>query len=211
MTKIATGGFAYVGTYTTGKSEGIYLYLLQLSSGELRKVGVTTGVVNPSYLALERGRRYLYAVNEVTDFKGQKSGAVSAFAVDRSTGALRFLNQQPSLGGAPCYVTVADNGRFVLVANYVGGNVAVLPVRNDGSLGEAVDLQQHRGASGVNARTTAFWVAGRGAGRITESFESHEYRRTALIATARSECLHGDGDSSVYALTCRGWSCSPAA
>src|ERR1700760_1942239 len=57
----------YVGTYTTGKSEGIYLYLLQLSSGELRKVGVTAGVVNPSYLALERSRRYLYAVNEVTD------------------------------------------------------------------------------------------------------------------------------------------------
>jgi len=141
----------YVGTYTTGKSEGIYLYRLQLSSGELQKVGVTAGVVNPSYLALERGRRYLYAVNEVTDFKGQKSGAVSAFAVDQRTGALRFLNQQPSLGGAPCYVTVAGNGRFVLVANYVGGNVAVLPVRDDGSLGEAVDLQQHRGASGVNA------------------------------------------------------------
>ena len=142
----------YVGTYTDGKSksEGIYLYSLQLSSGELRKVGVTAGVVNPSYLALDRGRRYLYAVNEVEEFHGQKSGAVSVFAVDQKTGALRFINQQPSLGGAPCYVTVANDGRFVLVANYVGGNVAVLPVRGDGTLGEAVDLQQHRGASGVN-------------------------------------------------------------
>ncbi|PYS83173.1 MAG: 6-phosphogluconolactonase [Acidobacteria bacterium] len=140
----------YVGTYTAGKSEGIYLYRLQLSSGELRQVGVTRGVVNPSYLALERDRRYLYAVNEVTEFNGQKSGAVSAFAVDQRTGALRFLNQQPSLGGAPCYVTVADTGRFVLVANYVGGNVAVLPVRADGSLGEAVDVRQEQGASGVN-------------------------------------------------------------
>src|SRR5438270_118029 len=83
--------------------------------------------------ALDLGRRFLYAVNEVTDFKGLKSGAVSAFAVDQKTGALRFINQQPSLGGAPCYITVADTGRFVLVANYVGGNVAVLPVRDDGS------------------------------------------------------------------------------
>jgi 6-phosphogluconolactonase len=142
----------YVGTYTDGKSksEGIYLYSLQLSSGELRKVGVTAGVVNPSYLALDRGRRYLYAVNEVEEFRGQKSGALSAFAVDQRTGALRFINQQPSLGGSPCYVSVANDGRFVLVANYVGGNVAVLPVRRDGTLGEAVDLQQHRGASGVN-------------------------------------------------------------
>jgi 6-phosphogluconolactonase len=140
----------YVGTYTTGKSEGIYLYRLRLSSGELQRVGVTKGVLNPSYLALERGGRYLYSVNEVDEFGGQKSGAVSAFAVERKTGALRFLNQQPSRGGSPCYVTVAGSGRFVLVANYAGGNVAVLPVRDDGSLGEAVDVQQHRGASGVN-------------------------------------------------------------
>ena len=116
----------------------------------MRRAGVTSGVVNPSYLALERRGRYLYAVNEVTEFQGQQSGAVSAFAVDQRTGALRLLNQQPSLGGAPCYVTVADNGRFVLVANYVGGNVAVLPVRGDGRLGAAVDVQQDQGASGVN-------------------------------------------------------------
>lgn len=140
----------YVGTYTTGKSEGIYLYRLQLSSGELQRVGVTRGVVNPSYLALERGGRYLYAVNEVTEFEGRPSGAVSAFAVDQQTGALRFLNRQPSMGGAPCYVTVTETGRFVLVANYAGGNIAVLPVRADGSLGEAADVKQDEGASRVN-------------------------------------------------------------
>jgi 6-phosphogluconolactonase len=140
----------YVGTYTTGKSEGIYLYRLQLSTGELRRVGTTSGVVNPSYLALERSRRYLYAVNEVTEFNGQQSGALSAFAVDQKSGALRFINQQASRGGAPCYVTVSDTGRFVLVANYVGGNVAVLPVHADGSLGAAVDVKQDREASGVN-------------------------------------------------------------
>src|SRR3979411_990337 len=119
----------YVGTYTTGKSEGIYLYRLNLSSGELRHVATTRGVVNPSFLALAPSRRYLYAVNEVEEFAGKKSGAVSAFAVDQRTGELRFLNQQPSLGANPCYVDPDAGGGFVLVANYTGGNVSVFPVQ----------------------------------------------------------------------------------
>lgn len=139
----------YVGTYTSGKSEGIYLFRLNISSGALDLVGTTRGVVNPSYLTLDRRRRFLYAVNEVEEFAGRKSGAVSAFTVDRTTGALRFLNQQPSLGGAPCYVSLDAAEKFLLVANYVGGNVAVLPLRADGSLGEATDLKQHQG-SGPN-------------------------------------------------------------
>jgi 6-phosphogluconolactonase len=142
--------FVYVGTYTSGKSEGIYLYRLNLSSGELKHVATTSGVVNPSFLAIAPGRRYLYAVNEVEEFAGKKSGAVSAFAVNQRTGELRFLNQQPSLGGAPCYVVVDQTGRFVLVANYSGGNFAVLPVRRDGSLGEASDVKQDLGSS-INA------------------------------------------------------------
>jgi 6-phosphogluconolactonase len=137
----------YVGTYTTGKSEGIYLYRLDLSSGELKHLATTTGVVNPSFLALAPSRRYLYAVNEVEDFEGKKSGALSSFAVDQRTGKLQALNQRSSLGGAPCYVTVDSGGRFVLVANYVGGNVAVFPVQSDGSLGQATDMKQDQGSS----------------------------------------------------------------
>ena len=145
----ARGGelLVYVGTYTTGKSEGIYLYRLNLASGELKHVATTKGVVDPSFLALAPSRRFLYAVNEVEEFGGQKSGAVSAFAVDQQTGELRFLNQQPSLGGAPCYVEVDAAGRFVLVANYVGGNMAVLPVKRNGSLGAAIDMKQAHGSS----------------------------------------------------------------
>jgi 6-phosphogluconolactonase len=140
----------YVGTYTTGKSEGIYLYRLNLSSGELKHVATTSGVVNPSFLAIAPSRRYLYAVNEVEEFAGKKSGALSAFAVDQRTGELTLLNRQPSLGGAPCYVVVDQTGRFVLVANYAGGNVAVLKVNSDGSLGEATDVKQDLGSS-INA------------------------------------------------------------
>src|SRR5882762_8709991 len=137
----------YVGTYTTGKSEGIYLYRLDLSSGELKHVATTSHVVNPSFLALAPSRRYLYAVNEVGEFAGKKSGAISAFAVDQKTGELRLLNQQPSLGANPCYVDVDAGGKFVLVANYTGGNVTVFPVRRDGSLGEATDMKQYQGSS----------------------------------------------------------------
>jgi 6-phosphogluconolactonase len=140
----------YVGTYTSGKSEGIYLYRLNLTSGELKHNLTTKGVKDPSFLSLAPSRRFLYAVNELEEFAGKKSGAVSAFAVDQRTGELKLLNQQPSLGGAPCYVVVDRTGRFVLVANYSGGNVAVLPVRSDGSLGEATDVKQDLGSS-INA------------------------------------------------------------
>ena len=137
----------YVGTYTSGKSEGIYLYSLSLGSGELKHIATTRGVKDPSFLTLASSERFLYAVNEVEEFAGKKSGAVSAFAVEQRTGELRLLNQQPSLGGAPCYLVVDRTGKFVLVANYAGGNVAVLPVRRDGSLGEATDVKQDTGSS----------------------------------------------------------------
>lgn len=137
----------YVGTYTTGKSEGIYLYRFNLISGELTHAGTTKGVVNPSFLTLAPTRRYLYAVNEVDDFAGRKSGAVSAFAVDQKTGDLRLLNQQASLGANPCYVDIDASGKFVLIANYTGGNVTVFPIQRDGSLGESTDTKQYQGSS----------------------------------------------------------------
>jgi 6-phosphogluconolactonase len=140
----------YVGTYTSGKSEGIYLYRLNVSSGELKHVATTTGVKDPSYLAIAPSGRFLYAVNELEEFAGEKSGAVSSFAIEPRTGELSFLNQRPSSGGAPCYLAMDRTESFVLVANYVGGNVAVLPVERDGSLALASDVKQDQGSS-INA------------------------------------------------------------
>ena len=143
----------YVGTYTSGtKSEGIYLYRLNLSDGSLTRVGVTGGVNHPSYLTLDRARRFLYAVEETEEFEGAKSGAVSAFAVDQRDGSLRFVNRQASMGGAPCYVTADSTGRFVLVANYLGGNVAVFPVKKGSGLGKATDVRQDSGSGPVRER-----------------------------------------------------------
>ena len=138
----------YIGTYTTKtKSEGIYIYKLNLSSGELLPYKNAVATVDPSYLAIEKHGRFLYVVNETENYEGAKSGAVSAYAIDKKTGELTFLNAQTSLGGAPCYVSVSDNGKFVLVANYSGGNAAIFPVESDGRLGTAVDLKQHFGMS----------------------------------------------------------------
>ena len=136
----------YVGTYTSGKSEGIYIYRMNLNTGELKSLKAIK-TINPSFLAIDGSKRNLYAVNEVSEFAGKSSGAVSAFAIDTKSGDLNFLNQQPSLGANPCHVIVDRTGRFVLVANYTGGSVAVLPILHDGSLGPATDLVQHKGSS----------------------------------------------------------------
>jgi len=142
----------YVGTYThKGTSEGIYIYRLNVATGTLTPVGVAGGVQNPSFLALDPQRRYLYAVNETMEFDGQPGGGVSAFAVDPQTGALTLINSQRTHGGAPCYVSVDQTGRFVYVANYMGGNAAAFPVRAGGGLDPASAVVQHTG-SGINPR-----------------------------------------------------------
>ena len=137
----------YIGTYTSGKSksEGIYVYKLNLDSGELNLYKTVKNVVEPSYLTIDKDKKYLYAVNETVEYEGKKSGAVSAFAINQETGDLSFLNKQPSLGGAPCYIIVSENGKFTLVANYVGGNVAAFAVEAGGIIGAPVDLQQQLG------------------------------------------------------------------
>jgi 6-phosphogluconolactonase len=140
------GDLLYVGTYTKdGRSEGIHLLRMDRSSGRLRRVGSVDAGANPSFLAIHPNGRVLYAVNELEKYKGRPTGAVSAFAIARDTGALKRLNEQSSEGGAPCYVSVDRSGRAVLVANYVGGSIAVLPIQVNGSLAPAARVIQHTG------------------------------------------------------------------
>jgi 6-phosphogluconolactonase len=150
----------FVGTYTEpilfgtgkilqGKGEGIYAYRLDPSSGGLELVARNSGITNPSYLAFDATEQFLYAVNELKEYDGRPSGTVSAFAVDRGTGQLRFLNRQLTHGTDPCHVVVDGQRKHVFVANFASGSVCVLPVRDDGSLGEASDFVQHVG-SGID-------------------------------------------------------------
>jgi len=137
----------FVGTYTKGKSEGIYRCQFDVASGKLIVESVTEGVSNPSFLVVDRNRGRLFCVNETAEFEGKPGGSVSAFALNPETGDLLLLNSRSTHGADPCYLTIVPDGRFVLVANYTGGNLAVLPVQNDGSLGEATDIVQHKGSS----------------------------------------------------------------
>ncbi|MCD9185913.1 MAG: lactonase family protein [Pyrinomonadaceae bacterium] len=136
----------YIGTYTaSGKSEGIYIYKFNPDTGEMKPYKTVKGVLEPSFLTINKDKKYVFAVNELLEYEGKKSGAVSAFAIDEKTGDLQFLNKVSSLGGAPCFITTSHNEKFALVANYLGGNVSVYPIGKDGKLGEAVDLAQHTG------------------------------------------------------------------
>jgi 6-phosphogluconolactonase len=137
----------YVGTYTEGgsTSKGIYAYRFNPDTGLVTTIGLAGHTINPSFLAVHPNHRFLYAVNEVGTYEGQKSGGVSAFAIDRATGKLTLLNEVASKGADPCYITLDKTGKYVLVANYTGGSIAVFPVLDDGKLGEATAFIQHSG------------------------------------------------------------------
>jgi len=137
----------FIGTYTEKESKGIYAYRFDASSAELTPLGVAAETTNPSFLAIDPSRRFLYAVNEVPKYKGGNSGAVSAFAIDRQTGKLSLLNEVASRGADPCYIAFDRTGKYALVANYTGGSVAVFPVRADGHIGDASAFVQHVGSS----------------------------------------------------------------
>ncbi len=142
----------YIGTYTgPGKSKGIYLVRLNLADGTLSAPELVVESNNPSFLAVHPSLKYMYAVGETAMFNGKKSGAVSAFAIDPVSGKLTLLNQQPSGGVGPCHVTVDKEGKNVLVANYSGGSLAVLPIGPDGKLGEPTEVIQNAG-SGPNRK-----------------------------------------------------------
>jgi len=139
--------FVYVGTYTQegSTSKGIYAYRFDLDGAKLTPIGLAAQTINPSFLAVHPNHKFLYAVNEVGNYGGKKSGAVSAFAIDRSTGKLTLLNEVASGGADPCYIVVDNTGKYVLVANYTGGSIAAFPILADGRLGEASAFVQHSG------------------------------------------------------------------
>jgi 6-phosphogluconolactonase len=143
----------YVGTYTqeSSKSKGIYAFRYDAATQEITSLGLAAETTNPSWVALHPNGRFLYAVNEVQNYNGPNSGGVSAFSVDRATGKLTFLNEVPSRGADPCYITVDQSGKYVLVANYTGGSIAAFPISADGKLGNASAFVQHTG-HGLNPK-----------------------------------------------------------
>ncbi|MCA9046841.1 MAG: lactonase family protein, partial [Planctomycetaceae bacterium] len=144
----------YIGSYTRGDSKGIYTFELDLETGKATEAVVAAELTNPSFVAFDPHHHYLYAVNEVADFPGSSgkgAGGVTGFRINADTGELTKLNSQLSGGAGPCHLSVDHTGKNVLVANYGGGSVAVLPINDDGTLKEASSFIQHAGSS-VNER-----------------------------------------------------------
>lgn len=143
--------FVYIGTYTTdSESEGIYACQFDLTTGNLTLVGVTLGIENPSFLTSSKEGQCLFAVSEVAESKGVLGGTLNSYRINHQTGQLTFLNSQSTKGAYPCHVSIDHTGNFITVSNYMGGNIAVLPIQKGGTLGSATDVVQHEGCSKVN-------------------------------------------------------------
>jgi 6-phosphogluconolactonase len=146
----------FVGTYTqplphvpTAHAEGIYSYSFDPATGKMDYLSTTTGIENPTYTAVDGKGQHLYAVKEV---EAGRENACFAYGINRETGELTFINEQPTLGQASCHVTVERSGKYVLVANYTSGQTWVmLPIRTDGGLDAVSDTAEHPGSS-INTR-----------------------------------------------------------
>jgi 6-phosphogluconolactonase (cycloisomerase 2 family) len=141
---------AYVGTYSSpqgpegshGNGRGIYLFQMNPETGALTQRAVFPNGANPSWLALDPTGTHLYAANETAD------GSVGAYSIERANGGLTPLNTVGSQGAGPAHLSVHPSGKYVLVANYAGGTVAVIPVLSHGGLGEATDVKHDLGPVG---------------------------------------------------------------
>jgi 6-phosphogluconolactonase len=137
---------AYVGSYTApDRPVGITVFRRDPDNGQLERL-YEIEAVSPSWVTFSPDKRTFFCVNEILEYEGEASGAVSSYAIDQDTGDLRFLSKQSSKGGAPCHICTDRSGRLLFVANHEHGNVATLPIRDDGSLEPASDLRQHEGS-----------------------------------------------------------------
>jgi 6-phosphogluconolactonase (cycloisomerase 2 family) len=132
--------YAYVGTYTPNGG-GIYLFRMDSATGALTQVQVFDDIRNPSWLAINPARTRLYAISEIDNYEGMRSGAVVSYAIDPESASITRLGALSSAGTTPSHVSVHPSGKFVFVANYGGGNVAVFPVGPDGALKDPTDVR----------------------------------------------------------------------
>ena len=133
-----------IGTYTkSDKVDGIHVYTFNSKTGEFGYKDGVSGIKNPSFLAISKDRKHLYAVSEV----GNGQGSISAYSFDASTGKLAYLNSASSGGDGPCHLTIDDQNKFVFAGNYSGGSLSAIPVNKDGSLSQDIQAITHQGSS----------------------------------------------------------------
>jgi 6-phosphogluconolactonase len=144
--------WVFIGTQTGKGSKGIYRAELDSATGRLTTAELAAETAQPTFLTIHPNKRFLYSVSETAKFGGKNSGSISAFALDAKTGKLTLLNEQSSGGAGPCHVSLDRDAKCVMAANYNSGSICCLPIRADGSLGEATANIQHKGSSVVKGR-----------------------------------------------------------
>ena len=144
----------YFGTYTNTLSRGIYVSRLDADTGKLSTPQLAAETPSPCFINFSPDGKFLYAANSVK-FPGENAGTVSAFAVDKKSGALKFLNEKSSGGNGPCHVSTDANGKFLFAANYGGGSVKSFSLNADGSIGADGSVIQHHGGSVNTNRQSA--------------------------------------------------------
>jgi len=155
--------FAYAGTYSSpegpegsrGNGQGIYQFEVNAETGELKQLALVANDQNPAWLSLHPSGKYLYSANETNHYEGQSSGSAGAYSIDRESGELKLLNSISSQGTGPAHLSVHPSGKYVLVANYAGGTIAVLSIKDNGELGEATDVKKDQGTLGAKRATSA--------------------------------------------------------
>ena len=191
---------AYVGTFSSplhdvlptqvdlppGNGRGIHTFQVNRTNGALAPCGVYETGSSPSCLVLDSAGTHLYSTNETASEGDDKEGTVSAFAIHRTDGQLKLLNTVRSGGTGPTYASLHPSGRFLLIANYFGGSVAVLPVQSDGRLGDPTDVKQDAGSLGPTRPTHP--PAG------SFAFSGHDHTHAHMIRADRSGrfVLHAD-------------------
>ncbi|HQW30430.1 MAG TPA: lactonase family protein [Verrucomicrobiales bacterium] len=147
----AADPLVFVSSFAGGEKGAISAFRLSLDDGSLTPLERTGGIENPFFLAISPDQHFLYAIHAKA-FGGDEDEEIAAYKIDKATGRLTLLNRQSAKGSASCYLEVDATGKTVLVANYASGSVAALPVKADGSLGEAASFVQHKGGSNVDPK-----------------------------------------------------------
>lgn len=139
-------GIAYVGTYTDGQAKGVYALRYDAAGGKFVSLGLKAEVASPSFVATDPSHKFLYAITERAARK-DSTGSLSSYAIDPATGALTPINHVLAHGNTTAHLAVDATGKWLLVANYGSGSVAVFALKPDGSIGEMSDFKQHSGSS----------------------------------------------------------------
>lgn len=145
----------FISAFAKGEEGAIHAYQLKTETGELKLVQRTPGIEHPFFMAISPNRKYLYSIQAPGTFGGKDNEFVAAYEITDATGKLKFLNRQSAMGTAACYLEVDATGKSVMVSNYSSGSVAALPVKEDGSLGEAASFIQHKPAADADKKVVS--------------------------------------------------------